>query len=378
MRKIYYIVNFRLPTEKAHGYQIAKMCEAFSDLNIDINLIYPNRKSEINEDFFTYYGVKRSYNINKISFFDFFKLSFLPQKISFYLNALEFVLKAIFLKIPKGSIVYTRNPEIAWSFSMRGYFTFFEAHQLSEKSRIFYRCIKSCNGIAVTTHAMKEDLLLKIKNFPEKKVIICPNGIDPSIFLNKSLTRQMARQELNIDQNIKIVLYTGHLYDWKGADTLALAGNKLPDKIHTYFIGGSDKDRLSYANKYKSENIHFIPFVPRSKVALWLKAADIVVIPNKPINSLSERHTSPIKMFEYMASGTPIIASKLPSIQEILNNKTCSFFTPGDEENLKNTIIELLDDTIKRETLANKAQSEVSLYTWSARAKKISDYLLTL
>ena len=80
-----YIANARIPTEKAHGIQIMKMCEAFASLGIDVELVVPWRFNSIHVDSFEYYGVKRVFKIVKIPSLDltaFGKIGFLIQAFS--------------------------------------------------------------------------------------------------------------------------------------------------------------------------------------------------------------------------------------------------------------------------------------------------------
>ncbi len=84
--KLTYIANIRLPTEKAHGIQIMKMCEAFASEGLEVELFVSNRKTSILDDSYSYYGVKKNFNIRRIFRLDligFGKLGFLLQSVSF-------------------------------------------------------------------------------------------------------------------------------------------------------------------------------------------------------------------------------------------------------------------------------------------------------
>ena len=59
--KILYIANLRMPTEKAYGYQIAKMCEAFTLARHQVELVVPKRKRLVKEDFYTYYDIHKNF-----------------------------------------------------------------------------------------------------------------------------------------------------------------------------------------------------------------------------------------------------------------------------------------------------------------------------
>ncbi|MDF1497726.1 MAG: hypothetical protein P1P90_06795, partial [Patescibacteria group bacterium] len=198
-----------MPTEKAHGYQIAKMCEAFADNSVSVELIVPGRHNHIKEDIFTYYRIKNNFMVRYIKFIDFFSWSWLNQKTSFTLNILEFLWLSLFLKIDKKNIIYTRSPEIAWLFGVRSYKTFFECHQLpKKKSLIFSFFIKKIQGIVTISNGLKEDLE-KVYPFPTSKIFTAPDGVDLETF-DIDITRSDAKEKLGLQVDKKIILYTGH------------------------------------------------------------------------------------------------------------------------------------------------------------------------
>ena len=83
--KLLYIANIRLPTEKAHGIQIMKMCEAFAHEGVNVELVVPRRFNVIKEDPFAYYGVGKNFTTTRIPSFDliaFGKIGFFVQVCS--------------------------------------------------------------------------------------------------------------------------------------------------------------------------------------------------------------------------------------------------------------------------------------------------------
>src|SRR3989344_6150778 len=80
MKKLLYLSNLRLPTEKAYGIQIAEMCSAFAGIGFEVLLAYPYRKNP-NKDFFNYYGIKSNFKIKVIPAVDFYPPKFLNQKL---------------------------------------------------------------------------------------------------------------------------------------------------------------------------------------------------------------------------------------------------------------------------------------------------------
>ena len=75
----------------------------------------------------------------------------------------------------------------------------------------------------------------------------------------------------------------------------------------------------------------------------WLKSADVLVLPNKKGEKISERYTSPLKLFEYMASGRPMIVSDLSSLREIVSAETAMFVEPNDPQALVSGIRGVFD-----------------------------------
>ena len=78
-----------MPTEKAHGYQIVKMCEAFADNNVNVELIVPARHNHIKNDLFSYYHTKNNFTIRYIKFVDFLSWVSLNQQIDVAFNPLQ-------------------------------------------------------------------------------------------------------------------------------------------------------------------------------------------------------------------------------------------------------------------------------------------------
>ncbi len=378
MTRLTYLVSNRLPTEKAHGYQIAKMCESFADLGYEVELIHPERINSITTGFFESYGVEKNFEIRSVPGFDWGKLYKYIGKLYFQLNRLSFFLKSWTLKIPAGSIIYTRSPELVWVFAKRGFKTFFECHQLPATASLFFGIfLQSSHGVVAITQGLKDQLASQY-HLPAKKILVAADGVDLKTF-DVQLTRQEARQKLNLPLDKKVILYTGQLFAWKGVDVLAEATSSLPDGYLVYLVGGTKEDIATFKSKYQSiKNLICLPSVPRDEVAIWLKAADLLVLPNSKKFKISESHTSPLKLFEYMASQTPILASDLPSLHEILSPEEASFFKADDPTGLARQTQIILQETMQAEVKAKKAYALVKSYTWTSRAKNISDKLLDI
>jgi len=118
-----------------------------------------------------------------------------------------------------------------------------------------------------------------------------------------------------------------------------------------------------------------VEFRPHDEIALWLKSADVLVLPNTGRQKVSLYYTSPMKLFEYMASGTPIVASSLPSILEILNKSNAVTVEPDNPKALAQGIEMIMNNKAFGGQIAGQAEKDVGGYTWLARADKITHYL---
>lgn len=83
-------------------------------------------------------------------------------------------------------------------------------------------------------------------------------------------------------------------------------------------------------------------------------------------------YASPLKLFEYMAAGKPIISSDLPAVAEVVRNReTALLVQPGDVDELADAIKRLYDDSAFRERLGSAAKQESERYSWQVRAERI-------
>ena len=108
-------------------------------------------------------------------------------------------------------------------------------------------------------------------------------------------------------------------------------------------------------------------------VPLLQQAADVLVVPNSAKFDISRLYTSPLKLFTSMTSGVPIVASDLPSLREIVDERTAIFFSPDSSDSLRSAILKIKNDKELAQTIAKNATIEVQKYSWINRAQKILD-----
>ena len=121
-----------------------------------------------------------------------------------------------------------------------------------------------------------------------------------------------------------------------------------------------------------SHRVKLVGYVPPTQVPTYLAAADVLTVPNSAKAAVSRYYTSPLKLFEYMASGRPIIASDLPSLREIITHEETALLVPPDDARAFAAAVERLryDADLARRLAANSLQL-VADYTWDNRAAQI-------
>jgi len=366
--KIIYIANVRLPTEKAHGIQIMKTCEAFAKAGVEIELVVPTRHNKLTADPFTYYGVlENSFRLVTLRVPDLIRYG----RLGFLVSSIWFSERARWSKLFwTANIIYSRDALVLAQYILLGRKLVFEAH--AKPSFISRIVARRAYRVVVISHALREEYVAT--GVPRERIIVAPDAVDEHLFDTVPLKNEV-REILKLLLLQHIVVYTGHLYARKGADTLAEAAGRIPDTLFV-FVGGTIEDIARFKKRWGShENISIVGHVAPERVPFYLRAADVLVIPNSGKSEDTARFASPMKLFEYMASGVPIIASNLPSIREILDDSLAYFFAPDDPESLSRAIGKVLGNYEEAKRRGASACAAVEKYSWQKRAQSILDFI---
>ncbi len=363
--KIIYLANIRLPTEKAHGAQIMKTCEALAKAGAEVELVVTNRKSE-QADPFAYYGVEPVFKITRLPVLD--TVTWGP--LGFLLEAASFgVVSLLYLLMRRPEVVYSRDElplwVVSWFFkqsvweSHTGTYNFFAKRFLTKQKKA-----------VVISQGLKDFYLSK--GASAAGMLVVHDAIDLATFAQPIL-KEAARGRLGLPQDKTIVMYVGRLDGWKGTQTLFDAATLLPPNFLVVIIGGEEAQINELKRHYPS--VMFLGSKPYRELALNEAAADILVLPNTAQDTISARFTSPMKLFSYMAAGKPIVASDLPSIREVVDESMVTFFTPDSARSLAESIRTIYEDNASALQRAEKALKEVENYTWDARARSIVSFV---
>lgn len=376
--RIFYVTNARLPTEKAHGLATVKLCEAFAKQGAEVTIFCPWRINPLRQDIFDYYRAERIFRVQRLPSIDLLWLGFgerflfLLQLFSFSKVAALWLLVRYALWGKLSDVVIFSHDHVPLFFaSFIGPKIFYDIHHYPEHTPLYERVLRKSIDIGVQTK-WKIEKLSEDFGIPPEKIVYWPNGTDVERF-DIPLSASEAREQLKLPQDKKLVVYTGSLQKWKGVCTLVQAAPMSQEGMLVYIVGGDEQELINdkcQMTNYK-RNVVFVPPRPWSEMPFWLKAADVLVLPNTGEMKVSRHYTSPMKLFEYMASGRSIVASDISSIREIVDERMAFFATPDDPQSFADAMQHVLANPGEAQRRAERARQEVVKYTWNARAEKI-------
>ena len=375
--KLLYIANARIPTEKAHGIQIMKMCESFSEAGLDIELVFPYRKNFIKENPFKYYNVEQKFKLKQVFSID---SVLLGEKIRFYLQYISFAISSFFYALfHKTDYIYSRSelPLFLLSFFKKN--LCWEIHT-KNKTWVARATAKRVKKIVVISGGLREYLINQ--GVSSEKIIVAQDGVDLKEFDIKK-SKEELREELGLPQDKKIIGYVGKITtmgEEKGVDSLIQAFAEaclVKNDLFLLLVGANKNEQKKIVSILKKTRVSpgsymIIKHILHESVPNYLKATDILVM-NYPNTNHYAHIMSPLKLFEYMASGVPIITTDLPSVREVVDDSMVSFVKPGSVNNLTQAFLKV-DGTSMLEKNGN-IKKRVLEYSWCKRSKKIINFL---
>lgn len=377
--KIAYCTNVRLPSERAHGHQIAQVCDSLARLGHEVTIFAPFRKNVVTDSYHAYYNAEPAVKIEHLGSFDPIQSPLLPGVTGLLtLNAMLRRALRTSLRDSHFDIAYTRSPALLPAMLESGIPVVLELHQLPRRNkRAFVKQCNQCRVVSCLTSPMRDALLEW--GVSAEHVMVAGDAVDIGRF--KTLpSKEAARQQFKIQTERLVVGYVGRLKTLgmeKGVASLIDALKFLHD-AHEFFglvVGGPAKDQNEYEALAKDAGLNgtdvlFTGEIPAADVPAALAACDIFVMPFPDLPHY-RYNMSPLKMFEYMAAGRPIITSDLPTVRDVLSDETAVFCKPGDTASLVLALHWIKEHPQEAAERTLKAQELVKTHTWEERMKRI-------
>jgi glycosyltransferase involved in cell wall biosynthesis len=368
--KIAYIAASVIPSWTANSVQVMKVCQALTQNGEEVCLFVPGKIVSNWETLSAHYGVTTCFPIRWVGFVPAIK------KVDFVLSSL---LKA---RRWKADLVYTRLLWAAVIAKDMGFPVILEIHDRPighMGARLLRNLVRSKGRkkIVLITHALKTILESEYQlEFKADDLIIAPDGVDLERYVKKYSPAQ-ARKLLGLEEKITAV-YSGGFYGGRGLEVLIDLAKHFPE-VQFLWVGGKEDIVIHWKtiiDQAQITNIQLTGFVENKLLPLYQMAADVLLMPyGKMIAGSSGGNiadvSSPMKMFEYMASGRVILTSDLPVLREVLNDSNAVFYFPEDLIDLIDKFADLIKDESTRKRIADQALQDVSQYSWQERMKRI-------
>lgn len=357
--KLLYITRTMIPSESAQSVQIAAMCKTFSQYLKDFQLI--SSLGVANEE------IKRDYK-------------WLRVKVVTPFRYLEFVLKIFFLVLgEQPTHIFTRDIVVAYIFSFLKIKILYEAHKeprTKTASWMIQRLKNKNNFLLVTISKALKDYYIKNYLFNSEKICDCHDGV----FLHdydkiRNIDKKLLRESLSLPRDKFIVMHTGSLYAGRGAELFEVIVKNFPE-IYFVHIGGLKEDIESWRSYYQYyPNIVFIEHQKSEQLIQYQMVADLLFYPLTQ-NTSTWWCCSPMKIFEYMATGVPILGSNIGSISEVLSQENSFIFDPNDAETIIKQMQFILQNSNLAKERALRAYHDIKKdYRWEVRVQKILEFM---
>jgi glycosyltransferase involved in cell wall biosynthesis len=380
---------------------IVKFCEAVAESHADVTLVSQKIKVLETEPtaartIWDVFGVRREFELV------FMRLPLRQEKLG--TSVAKALLKAarsvgyplvaarLLLRSPHtlaNTALYTKNYglvaglRLARCLRPRNTLIVLEAH-IPPRNRFQRWALKRVDGIVCNGFAVHQVLLDRGLIEPDRSIAI-HQGFDPDKYPvgDRAESRDKARRRLGWSHADKVAVYTGKVY-WPYAEVsllLQAASQLAADGIRMVIVGG----RADHVQLWRDEvarqrisNVAFVGFVAPSQIADYQIAAD-VLLSYYPSGIALNDYRSPGKLFEYMASGTPIVAADYASLREVLiDGKNAMLIKPDAPELLAQGVRSLVGDQVLSSRLGDQAREDAREYTWTARAQRVSAFVNSL
>jgi glycosyltransferase involved in cell wall biosynthesis len=381
---VLYFADTRFPIERANGLQTMATCHALAEHGRNVVLVVRPDSRPAARDPFEFYGMAP---LLRLTIFEipgtggprrrrlqFLKAAYKIQKS--HRNAVVYTrdlgLAALFLRLPRRRrprVVYESHgiaPIVSAELpSLLGHGreqpSASKLRRLERRERLVWR---RANAYVAITGALADELTRRYG--PRARVFVVPDaarGVD-------AVLADAGRRSTP-----PVAAYAGHLYPWKGVDVFVKALASAP-AVRGLIVGGhpqeTDRGRIEQLAREAgvSDRLEITGLIGPTHVAACLSKATMLVLPNTA-SAISERFTSPLKLFEYLQIGRPIVASDLPALREILTPQTTVFVPPGDAPALAAALERLAANPAECASLGDAARALAPDYTWARRAERL-------
>lgn len=279
----------------------------------------------------------------------------------------------------ESSLLRTKNEK--GSLSQQGkksVFPFLKAYFVAHsriKLFILKKALEFSDKIIAVTPGIKANLE-KIYGIPGEKIVVISNGANTSLF--KPLDQKDCRKELNLDPEIFYVCFVGNIAPWQGLEYLVKASpsilSRFPECRFLIVGDGVMKNELHKLSRELGveDKLIFTGVVAYDRVPIYINASDVCIAPFILARN-AKIGLSPLKLYEYMACGKPVVASNISGVLDTLEASRGGIpVLPENPDALSEAVLKLLENPDLRGKLGSKGLSYVTEnYSWYSVAKQV-------
>ncbi len=362
-------VACELPSTAANSIQTMKVADAFAASGHRVTVLAPNRR-RLATDPYTYYGTRHRFPIVRCPVWGG------PGRASTALLAWHAVQHA---RRRAYDLVLTRAGGAALALGRAGIVHTFEMHRLPSQRRLDRRhqpLLRSPLTEAVVV--LNETLLdpLAAAGLDRQKCVVLPDAADQDAPPRGELGRRaLAKLGAKAGRfGRPVALYAGSLNPLKGAERIAQIARRCP-WIDFVLVGGTASELAAYKQRTSiPANLETIGALPPNRVRALLAAADVLLIPH---TEASEAHfVSPLKVYEALWSGRPIVASDLAATRSGLEDGVNALLVPpSDLDAWSAALRRVVADRDLAARLGRGARTAAERYTWDDRARQLVEHV---
>jgi glycosyltransferase involved in cell wall biosynthesis len=359
-----------VPSRTANSIQLMQACQALVDLGHEVMVWVPGVDPGWRwESLAEHYGLRQHLDLNWIR--DWSAL----RRYDYAIRAVEAACRW------KADLAYVWPLQAAAWASAGGVPTLLELHDRPPGRGgpwLFRRFLSGpgARRLVITTEALR---VYVSKSFGHPMaapfVQVAPNGVDLQRYRDLPEPAE-ARRRIDWPEAFTVG-YTGHLYSGRGANLMFGLAQRLPD-VRFVWAGGETRAVEGWRRRVEQAelaNLTLTGFLPLGRLPLVQAACDVLLMPYQRHIAVSSggdtaEFASPMKAFEYLACGRPILASDLPVIREILHKEWAILLPPEDANAWADALRDLLADGPKRKALGEAARRQAEGHSWRARAER--------
>lgn len=357
------------PGKAANNIQMMKVCLALGAAGQPTTLVVPRRPDTAARlaragDLARMYGLAGAVDIEWCGF---------PYPYAALQQGLYAPLAAVRAYRRRVRAAYTRHEWTAVALAALGIPIICEIHhfRVTAALRMLFRRAARGRPIVFVCISAALAALLVEAGCPATALLAAHDGVDLERF-TPAVDRREARARLGLPDR-PIACHAGHLYPGRGIETVIASARRMPGVLFL-FAGGTAADVARHRTTVAAaglSNVRFVGDVANAELPLYLFAADALLMPYTS-GTATHRYMSPMKLFEYLAAGRPIIASDFAVLHEVLTPDAEAIFVPAaDPDSLCAALDRVLADPAAAARMGEAARRTAADHSWIERQRRI-------